>query len=99
MVYFIPSNGSTLLTTLDADSFKSIRAEDGQRGVEGNLTMSADVSFGVTLSASLQTSDFPDVPSRFGAYVARLHRVWRCSLPFNLQLHPWQLLDLIGNTR
>ena len=58
MVYFLPANSSTtLLTSLDADSLQSTLGDNGQRGIEGNLTMTADVTFGVTLSKSVQGLD------------------------------------------
>ena len=53
LVYFVPVNASAAIgATLDYGSVKSVVQGMNQTGVTGNLSLSGDVNFGVTLSES-----------------------------------------------
>jgi hypothetical protein len=55
LVYFVPlntsSSSSPLGTTLDLASVRSYSSTDNQTGLQGNISVSGDLTFGVTLSA------------------------------------------------
>ena len=54
LVYFVPGSGSgsnaSLGASLQEGSLKSYQARDNQTGIQGDISVSADLSFGVTLS-------------------------------------------------
>ena len=60
LVYFVPVNGTTnssaLGATLNLDSVQSVQQADNQTGITGEVSVSGDLQFGVTLSKPLCTT-------------------------------------------
>jgi len=57
LVYFVPSSSdasgnATLGASLTNGSLKSYEGSNNQTGIEGEISVSADLTFGVTLSES-----------------------------------------------
>lgn len=52
LVYFIPAgdNSTSLGTTLEEGSLASYQADYNQTGLQGNIVVSSNLTFGVTLS-------------------------------------------------
>jgi hypothetical protein len=54
--YFVPSNPSTpLAITLENQTLASVSNPDSQVGITGNLVLSSDITFGVTISELMFT--------------------------------------------
>lgn len=88
LVYFIPVNGtgnSTLQTSLNLTSVTSSTGSDNQTGLQGEISVSSDLTFGVTLSTYLSRPELR--ASRKCQDTAGLRRIWRKGIQYHLQLY------------